>query len=63
MPEYVGTRKKSEEWGVPQSKISQWCRDGLIPGVVQDEKGCPWRIPVNACRPDAKKGGKAKIVS
>ncbi|MEE6159240.1 helix-turn-helix domain-containing protein [Olsenella sp. YH-ols2221] len=52
MPEYVGSKLKSEEWGVDQSKISKWCREGKIPGANQDKKGSPWRIPVNAKKPE-----------
>lgn len=51
MPEYVGSKAKSEEWGVSQSTISKWCREMKIPGAGQDAKGSPWRIPKDAKRP------------
>ena len=44
----MGTKEASEKWGYSQPIISGWCRNGLIDGVEQDSKGCPWRIPVNA---------------
>lgn len=52
MSEYVGSKVKSEEWGVSQSTISKWCREGKIVGAEQDEKGSPWRIPKDAKRPE-----------
>ncbi len=55
MGDFVGTKVLSEIWGVKQSTITQWCRDGKLPGAEQDGKGCPWRIPIDSLRPDKKK--------
>lgn len=43
-----GYKRGFRKWGYSQPIISGWCRKGLIDGVEQDSKGCPWRIPVNA---------------
>ena len=57
--EFMGTKLASEKWGYKQSTISGWCRDGLIQGAEQDDKGRPWRIPVNAeCPVKTNKRGK-----
>ena len=45
--EYMGTKEAAERWGYSQSTISKWCREGLISTAEQDEKGSPWRIPIN----------------
>ncbi len=52
MTGYVGTKAKSKEWGVSQSKISKWCREGKIPGAEHDGDGSPWRIPIDAEKPE-----------
>lgn len=51
MSDSVGTKAKSEEWGVSQATISKWCREGRINGAEQDKAGSPWRIPKNATKP------------
>lgn len=48
MTDTMGTREASEKWGVPQSTISKWCREGRIPGAEQFKKGTPWQIPKDA---------------
>ena len=52
MAGFVGTKIKAEEWGVSQSQISKWCREGKIPGAEHDGKGSPWRIPIDAEKPE-----------
>ena len=56
MGDYIGTKAMAEIWGCSQSQITKWCREGKIPGAEQDEKGCPWRIPVDALKPERRKG-------
>lgn len=52
--EYIGTREASKICGYSQSQISEWCRKGLIKGAEQEQKGCPWRIPINTIFPKYK---------
>ena len=39
MADSMGTKEASERWGVSQSLISKWCREGLIPEATHDAKG------------------------
>ena len=55
MVDYVGTGVMSELWNCTQAQIAKWCREGKISGAEQDKKGSPWRIPVDALRPENKK--------
>ncbi len=48
MSDSVGTKEMAEIWGYSQATISRWCREGLIKGANQDEKGSPWHIPKDA---------------
>ena len=48
----------AEIWDCKPSQITQWCRDGKIPGAEQDRKGSPWRIPVDALKTEKRKGVK-----
>lgn len=51
----MGTKEASEKWGVPQSTVQKWCREGKItPQPTQDKKGSPWHIPKNALPPTQK---------
>lgn len=56
MGDFIGTKAMAEIWDCKPSQITQWCRDGKIPGAEQDRKGSPWRIPVDALKPEKKKG-------
>ena len=58
--EYMGTKQASEKWGYSQSVITKWCREGLIKDAEQDKKGSPWRIPINAERPNQKNNQRSK---
>ncbi len=51
MSDSMGTKEAAEKWGVTQSSVSKWCREGLIPNVNQDKKGSPWHIPKDAICP------------
>ena len=55
MADFVGTKAMAEIWNCKPSQITQWCRDGKIPGAEQDKKGSPWRIPVDALKPEKRK--------
>ena len=43
----MGTKEAAEKWGVLQTTVARWCRQGNIDNAEQDAKGSPWRIPVN----------------
>ncbi len=58
MGDYIGTKALSEITGIPQNVLTSWCRAEKIPGAEQDEKGSPWRIPVDAVLPEYKKRKK-----
>nr|QGT50979.1 hypothetical protein Firmicute1046_0550 [uncultured Firmicutes bacterium] len=45
--EYMGTKEAAEKWGYTPSTITKWCRDGIIKDAEHDDKGSPWRIPIN----------------
>lgn len=49
--EYMGTSKAAELWNCQRDYISKLCREGKIKGAEQDEKGKPWRIPVDTPNP------------
>ena len=50
-PEMLGTAAAAERWNVSPSTVQRWCREGKIPGAVQDAPGRPWHIPGDAGRP------------
>lgn len=58
MGDFVGTKIMAELWDCPQSQITKWCREGKIPGAEQDKKGSPWRIPVDALKPEKERKTK-----
>ena len=45
MDAYLGTREAAELWGVKQSDVSRWCREGKLRGGMevceQDAPGKP----------------------
>ena len=51
----MGTREAAELWGVKQSDVSKWCREGKLKGGMevceQDAPGKPWRIRRDAVPP------------
>lgn len=51
----MGTKQAAEKWGVPQNKVAEWCRKGLIKGATQDKERTPWHIPKDATPPDKYK--------
>ena len=48
----MGTKEAAKKWGVNQSTVSRWCREGKIDGAEQDAKGSPWHIPKDAKKPN-----------
>ena len=45
----MGTREAAEKWGVSQSTVQKWCRDGkIMPQPTQDKKGSSWHIVKDA---------------
>lgn len=51
----MGTKEAAKKWGVTQTTVQKWCREGKICGATQDRKGSPWHIPKNAQSPQEKK--------
>ena len=48
----MGTKEAAEKWGVTQSTVAKWCREGKItPQPTQDKIGSPWNISTNAKPP------------
>ena len=56
--EYMSTSKAAELWNCQRDYISKLCREGKIKGAKQDEKGKPWRIPVDVPNPFVKQEGR-----
>ena len=52
MGDYVGTKVMAELWECKQSQITKWCREEKIEGAEQDKPGSPWRIPIDAQKPE-----------
>ena len=51
----MGTKEAAKQWGVSQTLVQKWCREGKIPNATQDKKGSPWHIPQNAVCPGRKR--------
>ena len=51
----MGTKEASKKWGVTQSTVQKWCREGKIANATQDFKGSTWHIPENAVPPIQRK--------
>lgn len=49
--EQMGTKQAAEIWGCSQQTVRNWCNQGRIEGAEQDNKGSPWRIPIDAKPP------------
>ncbi len=54
MSDFVGTSAMAELWGCSPTTVAKWCREKRIPGAEQDKPGSPWRIPVDALKPERK---------
>ncbi len=52
MSDSIGTKEFAEKFGISQSKVSNLCRKGVIPGANQDRYGSPWHIPKDAVLPE-----------
>ena len=52
LSDFIGTKAMSEIWGCTPAQITKWCREGKIPGAEQDKPRSPWRIPVDALKPE-----------
>ncbi len=59
--QFVGTKVMAELWDCSQQTVAKWCREGLIAGAEQDAVGSPWRIPIDALKPDIKKRRKSSV--
>ena len=51
----MGTKEAAKLWGVKQSTVQKWCREGKIDGADHDKPGSPWHIPKNATPPNLNK--------
>ena len=51
----IGVPVFAKKFGVKEDTVRRWCREDKIPGVEQDGKGQPWRIPEDAVPPNYKK--------
>lgn len=56
----MGTKEAAEKWGVPQSRVQRWCREGRIPNATQDKIGSPWHIPKDAIPPISTESKKER---
>jgi len=54
----IGVPAFAEKFSVNKDTVRRWCREGKIPGVEQDGKGQPWRIPEDAVPPTRSKNTK-----
>lgn len=55
----MGTKEAAEKWGVSQSTVQKWCREGKIqPSPTQDRKGSPWHIERDATHPGTERKGE-----
>lgn len=50
MGETIGTKAFAEKFGVKQSTVARWCREGLL-DATQDSPGSSWHISVDALPP------------
>ena len=37
----MGTKEAAKQWGVSQTLVQKWCREGKIPNATQDKKVHP----------------------
>lgn len=47
MGETIGIKTFAEKFGVKQSTVARWCREGRLE-ATQDSPGSPWHISVDA---------------
>lgn len=51
----MDTQEAAKKWGVTPEKVRRWCNDPEISkqiGAEHDGKGRPWRIPIDAQKPN-----------
>ena len=61
MVKYMDVSEAAEKFGVTKATISQWCLEGKIQGAVQEFRGKPWYIPVDAVRPKRRSHSRAAV--
>ncbi|MCR4752156.1 MAG: Fic family protein [Eubacterium sp.] len=49
---YISVREASEEWGITERVVRQYCADGRVPGAFITGK--TWNIPDDICKPARK---------
>lgn len=56
MTEYMSSKEAARRWGVTQTTVAKWCREGLLKNGTapceQDKPGSPWRIRKDAIPPN-----------
>ncbi len=56
---YLTTAEAAEKWGISRRRVTVYCNENRIPGVIQ--KGPMWLIPDDAEKPiDPRKARKLK---
>ena len=51
MVKYMDVNEAAKKFGVTKATISRWCLEGKLKGAIQEFQGKPWRIPLDATRP------------
>lgn len=41
---FVSSKEAADFWGVPQSDVSRWCKEGKIKGAKKENGS--WRVPI-----------------
>lgn len=62
MVKYMDVNEAAEKFGVTKATISQWCLEGKIQGAVQEFRGQPWHIPVDAVRPQRRSHSRKAVI-
>ncbi len=47
--EYISTKEAAEKWEMSEQAVRRFCRNGKVPGAIQD--GSTWLVPEKARRP------------
>lgn len=62
MVKYMDVNEAAEKFGVTKATISQWCLEGKLKGAVQEVRGKPWCIPVDAVRPKRRSHSRKAVI-
>ena len=50
MAKTMRSKEAAEKWSCTQAEVTQWCREGKIPGARKE--GNQWQIPADAAKPE-----------